>query len=77
MSPALVLTFLLAVPPPADALAPAHGRVVDPDGRVVPHATVLVDGPLGVRTLHTGEDGTFAVPARPAAAYRIVARRAA
>ncbi len=38
----------------------------------MPHATVLLDGPLGVRTVHTDAAGEFTVPAVPAVSYRVL-----
>jgi hypothetical protein len=79
----LVLSLLPAVPlvPPARA-APATGRltgrVLDPEGRGVPWAVVVVEGDAGAlaiaRTAHTDDLGAFALEGLPPGRYRIEAR---
>jgi outer membrane cobalamin receptor len=53
--------------------APLSGRVVDPDGRPVARARVLVDGPIGVRVVTTDAEGRFALIDLPDATYRVSA----
>ena len=73
LSHALSILALIAFCLPApSAAAPLGGRVLDPDGRPVPGATVLVDGPLGVRTVVTGADGRFSIDHLPDASYRVL-----
>jgi outer membrane cobalamin receptor len=64
--------LLLSLVIPADA-TPLAGRVIDPDGRPVVGARVMIDGPLGVRVATTGADGRFTLPDLPDATYRVSA----
>ena len=48
------------------------GRVLDPAGRPVPGATVLVDGPMGVRTTTTDAEGRFTFVGLADASYRVL-----
>lgn len=64
--------LLLSSAVSADA-APLSGRVVDPDGRPVARARVLVDGPIGVRVVTTDGEGRFALTDLPDATYRVSA----
>jgi outer membrane cobalamin receptor len=74
MTPPFVLTILLvlSLAVPSAAADAARGRVVDPDRRPVAGAVVLLDGPLGVRSLRTDAAGEFTIPSVPAAAYRVL-----
>lgn len=74
MTPAFVLCSLLVLglAAPVDPGHPARGRVIDPDGRPVPGALVLLDGPLGVRSVRTDGAGGFSIPPAPAASYRVL-----
>ena len=65
------LALVLALAPPADA-GSLSGRVLDPSGRPVPGATVLVDGPMGVRTTTTDAEGRFTVGDLADASYRVL-----
>ena len=60
-----------ALSPSAEA-GPLTGRVLDPAGRPVPGATVLVDGPLGVRTTTTDAEGRFTFDDLADASYRVL-----
>ena len=51
---------------------PLTGRVLDPAGRPVPAVTVLVDGPLGVRTTTTDAEGRFSFNDLADASYRVL-----
>lgn len=55
----------------ADTLS---GRVVDPDGRPVASALVLVDGPLGTRSVPTDRDGRFEIADESAGTYRLLVK---
>src|SRR5687767_14676613 len=56
------------------AAAGLSGRVVDPDGRPVAHAEVIVTGPTASpRRVRTDADGRFAVPALDAGRYSVIA----
>jgi outer membrane cobalamin receptor len=66
-----LLLFSLQAPLAARSDEPARGRVVDPDGRPVAGALVMLDGPLGAHAVRTDGTGGFTVPASPAAAYRV------
>ena len=68
---ALALALIVFIAGPA-AAASVSGRVVDPDGRPVAGATVLLDGPLGVRTTVTDAEGRFAFDEVAVAAYRVL-----
>ena len=65
------LALYLAIAAPADA-GVLTGRVLDPAGRPVPGATVLVDGPLGVRTTTTDAEGRFTFGDLADASYRVL-----
>ena len=65
------LVLLLALAASADA-GTLSGRVLDPAGRPVAGATVLVDGPLGVRTTTTDADGRFHIADLADASYRVL-----
>ena len=65
----LVLSLALAAGADAGTLS---GRVLDPAGRPVAGATVLVDGPLGVRTTTTDADGRFQIADLADASYRVL-----
>ena len=67
-----VLAVLLLLLPSAAMAAALSGRVLDPSGQPVDGASVIVDGPVGVRTATTGTDGRFEIPALPPAAYRVL-----
>jgi outer membrane cobalamin receptor len=56
---ALVLALTLSNPDPSART----GRVVDPEGRPVRAAEVLIDGPLGTRVVRTDDNGEFSLPA--------------
>jgi outer membrane cobalamin receptor len=73
----LSVLFVLLAGPAAARAATLTGRVVDPDGRAVPNARVLLVTASGVEVDRAaGEDGTFTVSAVPAGRYelRVVAR---
>ncbi len=54
----------------ADAVS---GQVLDPDGRPVAGARVVLDGPLGARAVRTDGEGRFLLPRDlPAATYRLL-----
>jgi outer membrane cobalamin receptor len=54
----------------ADETAAVHGCVTDPDGAVVPHATITIDTPAGVvRSTVASPTGCFDVPALAPGAY--------
>ena len=53
--PALILTLVLCAGISRVHAAGLQGRVVDPDGRPVAGATVLVDGPLGTKQVDRGK----------------------
>ncbi len=64
--PVLLLITLAVTPRVADA-ATIAGRVLDPDGRAVPNARVVVSTPLGTAAETTTDaQGAFAVDALPA-----------
>lgn len=67
----LVLFSILALTRPASA-ATVHGRVTDPDGRGVPHARIVVSGPLGavVETV-TDLSGDYQTPDLPDGQYDV------
>ncbi len=67
----IFLALVLALAPPADA-GSLSGRVLDPSGRPVPGATVLIDGPMGVRTTTTDAEGRFTVVDLADASYRVL-----
>src|SRR5262245_37257945 len=52
------------------------GRIVDPDGRPVATAKVLVDGPLGTRTVHADADGRFEISLDDRSTYRLLVQAA-
>ena len=60
------------------ATAPLHqqseqGQVVDPDGRPVPDVAVVIDGPLGARTVRTDREGRYVMPGDlPPGTYRLL-----
>jgi outer membrane cobalamin receptor len=67
----LSFTFLPALPALA-AEGTIVGRVLDPDGQVVPRATVIVEGPIATpRTAITDAEGAFEVTGLPDGAYTI------
>ena len=65
------LALYLALAAPADTSA-LTGRVLDPAGRPVPGATVIVDGPMGVRTTTTDAEGRFRFDGLAEARYRVL-----
>ena len=65
------LALFLALAVSAEA-GPLTGRVLDPAGRPVPAVTVLVDGPLGVRTTTTDAEGRFSFNDLADASYRVL-----
>jgi outer membrane cobalamin receptor len=65
------LALYLALAAPADTPA-LTGRVLDPAGRPVPGATVMVDGPMGVRTTTTDAEGRFSFDGLADARYRVL-----
>ena len=65
------LALYLALAAPADTPA-LTGRVLDPAGRPVPGATVMVDGPMGVRTTTTDAEGRFSFDGLAEARYRVL-----
>ena len=65
------LALLLALAASGEA-GPLTGRVLDPAGRPVPAVTVLVDGPLGVRTTTTDAEGRFTFDDLADASYRVL-----
>ena len=65
------LALFLALAASAEA-GPLTGRVLDPAGRPVPAVTVLVDGPLGVRTTTTDAEGRFTFDDLADASYRVL-----
>ena len=54
------------------AAGPVSGRVLDPEGRPIRGATVLLDTPLGVRTTVTDLEGRFAFDEPAATATRVL-----
>jgi len=72
--PVLLLTLVLCAGISRVYAAGLQGRVVDPDGRPVAGATVLVDGPLGTKQVIAAGDGRFDLPAAPDATYRVIAK---
>jgi vitamin B12 transporter len=74
----IVLSFLLSssfflLTSAAAAAASLTGKVVDPDGRAVPNAEVIVSGPAATPLrARTGADGTFEVPVIDAGRYSII-----
>jgi hypothetical protein len=75
---ALVLCLALGLSGPALAAAPRgalHGRVLDPQGRVVPGATVTVEEEAGGprREVKSDGAGSFTLLELPPARYRLVA----
>ncbi len=65
------LVFVFALQSTA-AAGPIAGRVLDPEGRPVKGATVLVDTPLGVRTTTTDAEGRFTFDVPAATATRVM-----
>jgi outer membrane cobalamin receptor len=74
--PSILLTIGLAsLASPRVALADtSSGRVVDPSGRPVAGALVLVDGPLGTHAVPTDADGRFPLPSGRPATYRLLVK---
>jgi outer membrane cobalamin receptor len=70
----VVTAALLAIGGRTVCAAGARGRVVDPDGRPVAGATVLVDGPLGTTVLLADDEGRFEIVADASASYRVIAK---
>ena len=69
----LVLLFLaLAAHPAVVRAATITGRIVDPDGRPVGDATVLVDSPLGTRIVRADSDGKFTIALDDRTTYRVL-----
>ena len=71
LSAILVLVTFCGGAAAADALS---GRVVDPSGRPVPNAIVLLDGPLGTVSLSTDSNGQFALADSRPAIYRLTVK---
>jgi outer membrane cobalamin receptor len=67
-----LLICLLAARPVVARAGGLSGRVVDPDGRPVGGATVLVDGPLGTRTARADDKGQFAISLDDRTTYRVL-----
>ncbi len=67
-----LLLCLLAARPIVARAGGITGRVVDPDGRPVSGATVLVDGPLGTRTVRADDKGQFAIALDDRTTYRLL-----
>ena len=63
---------MLAARPIVARAGGVTGRVVDPDGRPVSGATVLVDGPLGTRTVRADDQGHFAIALDDRTTYRVL-----
>ena len=64
--PVVFALLILARPLSAAGEGPLSGRIVDPDGRPIAGANVLVtSGATLVRSVATGADGTFTIPAVP------------
>src|SRR4029077_13693605 len=72
--PVLILTLVLCAGISRVHAAGLQGRVVDPDGRPVAGATVLVDGPLGTKQVIAASDGRFDLPTAGDATYRVIAK---
>src|SRR6187397_2542984 len=72
--PVLILTLVLCAGSSRVHAAGLQGRVVDPDGRPVAGATVLVDGPLGTKQVIAASDGRFDLPTAGDATYRVIAK---
>jgi hypothetical protein len=74
--PAACLAMAMAMATPAVAAAPGgslQGRVLDPQGQVVPGATLTVEATAaGSRTATAGESGRFAFVELPPGRYRLV-----
>lgn len=71
----LLVFIVLPVLAPVSARAqsaPLTGRVVDASGAPLAGARVIVDGPLGARTVTTGADGRFGLDRLPPAVYRVI-----
>jgi hypothetical protein len=51
--------------------AALRGRVTDESGGVIPAATVVLNGPSGVKTTKTGIDGNYAFPDLPPGDYTL------
>lgn len=61
---ALLMIFLLQLSAQAQTTGSIAGTVVDPNGAVVPNATVVVRGESGQEfTVNTSDNGTYRVPA--------------
>ncbi len=71
LSAFLVLVICCGEVAAADALS---GRVVDPSGRPVANAVVLLDGPLGTVSLVTDSNGQFALTDSRPATYRLTVK---
>src|SRR5262245_61522122 len=65
-----VLLVLLPVPIMAQRAA-LRGQVTDESGAVIPAATVVLNGPAGVKTTKTGGDGNYAFPDLPPGDYTL------
>jgi Carboxypeptidase regulatory-like domain len=65
-----VLLVLLPLPSMAQRAA-LRGRVTDESGGVIPAATVVLNGPSGVKTTKTGIDGNYAFPDLPPGDYTL------
>jgi hypothetical protein len=74
--PRLVALFLLSTA--ALAQSSMHGLVVDPSGSAVPDATVTatLEATGAVRTVRTGADGRYRIPALPIGDYTIRCEKA-
>lgn len=70
MRSVFLFSLLFSVLTSAASAATLSGRVVDPDGRAVPNARVIVGGPVStVREIVTDGSGAFAAPDLSAGAY--------
>ncbi len=72
--PACTLFLVLGAYLHAQAVASIIGRVLDPDGRPVAGATLVLDGPLAApQSFSSDADGRFQVPVRSAGRFRLTA----
>lgn len=68
----LPVLIALSLWPRATDAATVRGVVTDPDGRPVPHARVLLSGPLGVRVASSDDEGAYRVDDLNAGTYRVL-----